>query len=77
LGCRVFVEHLPRMSSVEASVADHLSRLSSMEVEDWDLLEEAAAGSLEGALKEWIQDPTEDETLPFVLLDETKFRMDT
>jgi len=75
LGCRVFVEHLPRMSSMEASIADHLSRLSSMEDEDWVMIEEAAVGSLEGALREWIEDPTEDERLPFVLLDELKFRM--
>jgi len=48
-----------------------------MEDEDWRLLREAEVETLSGALKEWIQDPSEDEGLPFVLLNETRLRMET
>jgi len=77
LGCRVFVEHLPRMTTKKAILTDHLSRLSSMEKDDWDMLKGAQEGHLSGALVDWIECPTEDESLPFVLLDELKYKMKT
>jgi len=77
LGSRVFVEHLPRMTSLEAKLADHLSRLFSMEKEDWRLLESAEESYLDGPLKRWIADPSEDEELPFSLLREQKEKMES
>jgi len=75
LGCRIFVEHLPRMTTAEAVLADHLSRLSSMELEDWSMLEGAETSTLEGGLADWIESPSEDESLPFRLLEEVKNKM--
>jgi len=72
LGCRVFVEHLPRMTTMEAELADHLSRASSVTEEDWNLIADAKISEVKGSLCRWIQRPFDDENLPFVLLEELK-----
>ena len=74
LGSNVFVEHLPRVSNWEASVADNLSRRKTTYTMEKKLLKSFNA-EVPSVLKKWMKDPSEDWNMPYVLLEYVKSKM--
>jgi len=70
LECRIFVEHMGRLSTAEAAVADHMTRLSTITAEDEARLEGAERHEVAGALTAWLMDPVPNWDLGLVLLSE-------
>jgi hypothetical protein len=68
LECRIFVEHVRRMSTDVATLADHLSRESTTTAEDLARIRHLNWHELEGPLKEWLSDPVLDWRLPHRLV---------
>ena len=62
------VQHLPRLSSWEACLADRLSRLSTTSMADRALLSSFSAKPLPTAFAEWLAHPSEDWSLPLKLV---------
>ena len=75
LGCNVTIQHLPRMSTPSAVLADSLSRASSTGPEELALIQNASSLAIPGALTTWLQSPSEDWSLPTQLLEHVKHIM--
>jgi hypothetical protein len=60
LQCKVYVEHLPRMSSPAAVLADHLSRRSTTTRADRRAVYGAAARPAPRILMSWLRHPSDD-----------------
>ena len=72
LNCVVEVEHLPRVTSPAAILADNLSRNSTTTEADRRAVEGAATGPIPRALTDWLNSPCDDWDLPLKLLDHAK-----
>jgi hypothetical protein len=70
LGCVVHFEHLPRMSTWDARLADRLSRESTTSCEDKKLLNSFPKYHMPDSLKNWLMNPREDFSLAESLLEE-------
>jgi len=57
LECRIFVEHMGRLSTEESALADHLTRQSSTTAEDEEKLRRADRHEAGGVLAAWLLDP--------------------
>ena len=68
LGASVTVQHLPRMSTDSAVLADKLSRLSTTGPEELHAVRDAIPYKVPDALLSWLQNPSEDWDLPNKLL---------
>jgi hypothetical protein len=75
LGCMVHFQHLPRMSSWDARLADRLSRESTTTVEDKRLLDSFPKYQLPKSLRDWLLKPEEDFSLAERLLEEVESRI--
>jgi hypothetical protein len=76
LGCVVHVEHSPRRSSGWEILVDNLSRKSTTTFEDRKKVKDARRSIVQGKLKQWLQNPTEDWDLPYFLLGEVKKKLE-
>ncbi len=68
LGVSVDIRHLPRMSSPSARLADALTRSSTTEKQHRDAVCQAPPVSIPEPLLEWLENPSEDWSLPYSLL---------
>jgi hypothetical protein len=75
LGCMVHFQHLPRMSTWDARLADRLSRESTTTVEDKRLLDSFPKYKLPKSLEDWLLKPEEDFSLAEKLLEEVESRI--
>ena len=64
LECKIFVEHMRRMLTPEAELADHLTRTSTTTAEDQSKIEHLEWFEVGGLLKEWLANPVVDWELP-------------
>jgi hypothetical protein len=64
----VHVEHLPRMSTPAARMADRLSRSSTTRWADRTAIRRAMRPTVKGALLRWLEKPCTDWQLPVELL---------
>jgi hypothetical protein len=64
LECRIYVEHVRRMSTDMATLADHLSRSETTTEKDLVAIRHVPWNTLEGPLVEWLADPVLDWQLP-------------
>jgi hypothetical protein len=74
LGCWVTVQHLPRMSTDSAKLADHLSRKATTTKKDLKLISRASHFDIPWPLLSWLNNPFEDWDLPKRLLQTVKNR---
>jgi len=72
LGCRFWVQHVPRMSCEKASLADHLSRKSSLTSEDKYALVGIESCKISGCFLAWLRQPSRYANLALALLAELK-----
>jgi len=72
LGCTVSVQHLPRMSTDSAILADKLSRTTTTTSLEESLTAEASSLPVPQALTAWLEAPSEDWNLPLALLTHVK-----
>jgi hypothetical protein len=72
LGCTVHITHSLRRSSPWEELVDNLSRKSSRSTDDWRKLKYAEKSKVSGAFLEWINNPTTNWDLPYILLGEVK-----
>ena len=70
LRCRVYIEHIPRLSSPGAVLADHLTRSSSTSDTEEKLASSLMSPVDSPALDNWLQKPVADWSLPQSLLQE-------
>ena len=64
LGARVFIEHVDRMSTEIASLADEMSRRDTSRSDEGRMaLERAEFRTVEGFLLEWLKNPCDDQDL--------------
>jgi hypothetical protein len=68
LGASVEIRHLPRMSSPSARLADALTRSLTTEEHHRDAVRHAPPASVPGPLLDWLNNPSEDWSLPYTLL---------
>jgi hypothetical protein len=68
LGASVEIRHLPRMSSPSARLADALTRSSTTKKQHRDAVCQAPPVSIPEPLLEWLENPSEDWSLPYSLL---------
>ena len=60
LGARVFIEHVGRMSTEMASLADEMSRReTSRSAKGWEALCRAEFREVRGCLLEWLKNPSD------------------
>jgi hypothetical protein len=62
LPCKIYVQHVPRVSNEWASLADALSRESSTGARERALLAQLGCHEQKGELWEWLLDPRPDWT---------------
>jgi hypothetical protein len=72
LGSTVHIHHSPRRSSKWEVLVDNLSRISTRSKEDRALLRGARKSVVLGAFWKWLQEPSSDWDLPYILLGEVK-----
>jgi hypothetical protein len=70
ISCTVHIEHLPRMSTPEASLVDRLSRDSTTTDDDRRLLSKFKKLDVPKSLLNWMNNPTDDWSLPVKVVDE-------
>jgi len=75
LGCWVTVQHLPRVSTPAARLADRLTRKSTTTKADLVTISQATHFPVPSALSRWLAYPTEDWSLPHRLLTDVKNRL--
>jgi len=75
LGSWVTVQHLPRMSTDSAKLADHLSRKATTTKKDLKLISRASHSQAPWPLLSWLNNPSEDWELPNRLLESVKTRV--
>ncbi len=76
LQCKIYVQHLRRVSNKVAEVADSLTRTSTTSQSVLAELKNAQWFTAEGPLIEWLENPVVDWTLPTKIIDWLKERMD-
>jgi hypothetical protein len=76
LGCWVTVQHLPRMSTPSARLADRLTRKSTTRRADLVTISQAVPYAIPTALSRWLAYPTEDWSLPDRLLASVKDKLE-
>jgi hypothetical protein len=64
LGCEIHIDHLPRVSTWQAELADRLSREVTTTPDDKNLLQSFEKGQLPESLADWLLNPCEDWSLP-------------
>jgi hypothetical protein len=72
LGCGIHLQHLPRMSSWNAQLADRLSWESTTTWADRELLRAHKARKISKARQNWLKDRTEDFSLATRILEEVE-----
>ena len=72
LGATVTVQHLPRMSTESAILADKLSRAATTGPEERRAVREAIPYKVPDVLLQWLRQPSEDWELPNNLLKEVQ-----
>lgn len=72
LSCEVHIEHLPRVSSWDAMLADRLSRERTTTFNDLKLLNSFPVTKLPDSLTQWLKSPEENWNVPFDVLNEIK-----
>jgi len=72
LGCTVTMRHLPRMSNDLAKLADQLSRSSTTGRKQLQAISGSSSLPIPVQLLNWLENPTEDWTLPIRLLSYVK-----
>jgi hypothetical protein len=72
LECKIYVEHLKRLSNHVASVVDSLSRTSTTSPELLSELAQTPWTTPRGALVTWLQNPVLDWDLPLKIADDVK-----
>lgn len=72
LGTSVTVQHLPRMSTPLATLADQLSRSSTTGTSQLAAIRHAPHPPVPKPLLDWLRNPREDWSLPLQLLDSVK-----
>lgn len=75
LGSWVTVQHLPRMSTESAKLADHLTRKATTTKRDLQRISRASHYQAPWALLHWLHNPTEDWDLPYQLLHSVQARL--
>jgi hypothetical protein len=75
LSCVVHVQHLPRLSTWDARLADRLSRESTTTRADRELLSSFQHEAIPKALEDWLKHPTEDYSLATRILEEVEMRV--
>ena len=68
LGSKIYVKHLPRMSTWQASLVDRMSRESTTTKKDKEILMSFPKPIWPQCLTKWLQHPIEDDSLAFDLL---------
>jgi hypothetical protein len=74
LECRVFVRHVPRMTSLSSYMADSLTRKSTATAEIWAELVGALQYQQPSVLWSWLEEPFADWDLGFALVKDLKKR---
>ncbi len=72
LGCVVHLQHLPRMSTWDARLADRLSRETTTTQADKALLQKHSPKEIPNSLASWLENPTEDFALATRILEEVE-----
>jgi hypothetical protein len=75
LGSVIHFQHLPRLSTWDARLADRLSREATTTAEDRRLLESFQTSTLPKSLENWLENPVEDFSLAERLLEEVERRV--
>ena len=75
LGCWVTVQHLPRVSTPAARLADRLTGKSTTTMADLKSIQFASNPEIPMSLKRWLAFPSEDWSLPNRILAEIKSRL--
>ncbi len=60
LPCKIYVQHVARVSTIESALADRLSRRTSTTAKDKELISRLGWHSWSGALTEWLAHPRVD-----------------
>ena len=68
LGCAVTIQHLPRTSTESAVLADNLTRASTTTDRERAMLKDAESLPIPTSLTRWLENPSEDWSLPRTLL---------
>jgi hypothetical protein len=76
LGSVVHILHSPRRSSKWEVLVDNLSRKSTRSYEDRLQLKEAKKSVVCGGFNNWLKKPSEDWSLPHILLGEVKKKLE-
>jgi len=75
LCCEIHVEHLPRVSTWDAMLADRLSRERTTTYNDKRLLASFPVMPLPSSLVEWLRSPEENWNVPMDILNEIKLSL--
>jgi hypothetical protein len=75
LPCRIYVHYLKRCSTKPARIVDQLSRTSTTTETTWKEINNITPNVVEGPLLHWLQHPSPDWQLPYLLLDHTKSKL--
>ena len=75
LSCQIHIEHLPRKSSWDANLVDRLSRERTTTNQDRKLLQSFDLPGIPSCLVAWMNDPSEDWSLPEVLLESVEMKL--
>ncbi len=69
LEARIFVQHVPRRSSLASIMADNFTRASTSNTEAWTTVAGAKQYPPPKPLWDWLEDPKTDWNLGFKLVD--------
>jgi hypothetical protein len=75
LPCRIYVHYLKRCSTTPARIVDQLSRTSTTTETTWREIDYITPAVIDGPLLDWLQHPTPDWHLPFLLLNHIKSKL--
>jgi hypothetical protein len=72
LECRIFVEHVPRMTSLSSYMADSLTRQSTATADIWSAMVGVASYEPPGVLWDWLKEPCADWDLGLRIVNSLK-----
>jgi hypothetical protein len=72
LECRIFVEHVPRMTSLSSYMADSLTRQSTATADIWSAIVGVASYEPPGVLWDWLKEPCADWDLGMRIVNSLK-----
>jgi hypothetical protein len=75
LECRIFVEHVPRMSSHASIIADSMTRSSTATADVWANVVGVKVMKRPNVLWKWLRNPTVDWNLGLKLIDDLKKKL--